>query len=72
MKQVLKNVIKRAFSELNNIFHDAFDKLLSLLLTNVWFFLSHNWWSSESNKKDKGPKQTHLAMLVSHVGFFCF
>ena len=29
IKRVLENVIKRAFGELNNIFQDEFNKLLS-------------------------------------------
>ena len=34
IKQVLKNVIKRAFGELNNIFQDEFYKILSQQSTN--------------------------------------
>ena len=42
-KRVLENVnIKRAFGELNNIFQDEFNKILSHQSTNVRFFLSHN------------------------------
>ena len=39
----VKNVIKRAFGDLNNIFQDEFDKLLFQQSTNVRFFLSHNY-----------------------------
>ena len=42
MKRVLENVIKRAFGELNNIFQDEFNIILSQQSTNVRFFLSHN------------------------------
>ena len=42
IKRVLKNVIKRAFGELNNVFQDEFNKILSQKSTNVRFFLSHN------------------------------
>ena len=38
MKQVLENVIKRVFGELNNIFQDEFDEILSKQSTNVRFF----------------------------------
>ena len=43
IKRVLENVIKRAFGELNNIFQDEFNKILSQQQTNVRFFLSHKW-----------------------------
>ena len=42
IKRVLKNVIKRAFGELNNIFQDSFNKTLSQKSTSVRFFLSDN------------------------------
>ena len=42
IKRVLKNVIKRAFGELNNVFQDEFNKILSQQSTNVRFFLSLN------------------------------
>ena len=42
MKRVLKNVIKRAFGELNDIFQDEFNKSLSQQSTTVRFFLSHD------------------------------
>ena len=42
VKRVLKNVIKRASSELNNIFHDECNKILSKQSTNVRFLLSNN------------------------------
>ena len=42
MKRVLENVIKRALGELNNIFQDEFNIILSQQSTNVRFFLSHN------------------------------
>ena len=42
IKRVLKYVIKRVFGELNNIFQDEFNKILSQQSTNVRFFLSHN------------------------------
>ena len=42
IKRVLKNVSKRAFGELNNIFQDEFDKIVSEQSTNVRFFLPHN------------------------------
>ena len=42
IKQVLKNVIKRAFGELNNVFQDEINTILSQQSTNVRFFLSHN------------------------------
>ena len=42
IKRVLKNVIKPAFGELNNIFQDQFNKNLSLQLTNNRYSLSHN------------------------------
>ena len=38
MKRVLKNIIKQAFSELDNIFQDEFNKILSQKSTNVRFF----------------------------------
>ena len=43
IKRVLKNVIKRAFGKLNNIFQNEFNENLSQQSTNVRFFLSHNW-----------------------------
>ena len=61
MKRVLENVIKRAFGELNNIFQDQFNKILSQQSTNVRFFY-HITESSELNWKMRGPKHTHLAM----------
>ena len=42
IKRVLKNVITRAFSELNNISQDEFNKILSQQSTNIKLFLSHN------------------------------
>ena len=33
---------KLAFGEINNIFQDEFDKILSEELTNVRFYLSNN------------------------------
>ena len=42
VKQVLKNVIKRAFGELNNLFRDEFIKFSSQMSTNVRFFLSNS------------------------------
>ena len=50
MKRVLKNVIKRAFGELNNIVQDEFDKILSQQSRNVRFFY-HITKSSELYKK---------------------
>ena len=41
-KRVLKNVIKRAYGELDNIFRDEFNKILSQQSTNVRFCLSHS------------------------------
>ena len=38
----MENVIKRAFGELNNIFQEEFNIILSQQSTNVRFFLSHN------------------------------
>ena len=38
-KPVLKNVIKRAFGEVNNTFQDEFNKILFQQSTNVRFFL---------------------------------
>ena len=35
IKRVLKNVIKRAFGELNNVFRGEFNKILSQQSTNV-------------------------------------
>ena len=37
-----KNVIKRAFGELNNVFQDEFNEILSQQAPNVRFFLPHN------------------------------
>ena len=34
--------MKRAFGELNNVFKEEFDKILSQQSTNVRLFLSHN------------------------------
>ena len=34
MKQVLKNIIKQACGDLNDIFQDEFNKILSQLSTN--------------------------------------
>ena len=42
IKRVLKSVIQRAFGELNNIFQDEFNKILSQQSTNVRLFLSNN------------------------------
>ena len=61
MKLVLENVIKRAFGELNNIFQDEFNKILSQQSTNVSFFLTHNWIQC-IKLKNKGWKHTHLVM----------
>ena len=63
---VLKNVIKRAFGELNNVFQDEFDKLYlnSQRMSDSFYNITE---SSELNKKNKVPKHYHLAMLVSHV-----
>ena len=41
-ERVLKNAFERAFGELNNVFQDEFNKLLSQQSTNVRFFLLHN------------------------------
>ena len=41
IKRVLKNVIKRAFGDLNNIFQEEFNKILSQQSMDVRFFLSH-------------------------------
>ena len=49
IKRVLKNVIKRAFGELNNIFQDEFNKMLSQQSTNVIFFFYHITDPSELN-----------------------
>ena len=38
----MEYVIKRALGELNNVFQDGFNKILSQQSTNVRFFLSHN------------------------------
>ena len=38
----MKNVIKRAIGELDNIVQDEFNTILSQQSTNVKFFLSHN------------------------------
>ena len=61
IKRVLENIIKRAFGELNNIFQEEFDIMLSQQSTKVRFFLSHNW-IKRIKLKNKGPKHTHLAM----------
>ena len=42
IKRVLKNIIKRAFGELNNVFQDVFNKILSKKSTKARLFLSHN------------------------------
>ena len=42
IKRILKNVIKLAFDELNNLYQDEFNEILSQQSTNVRFFLSHN------------------------------
>ena len=42
IKRILKNVIQRAFGELNNIFfQDEFNKILSQQSAIVRFILSH-------------------------------
>ena len=61
MKRALENVIKRAFDELNYIFQDEFNQVLSQLSTNVRFLLSHDK-IKRIKLKNKGPKHTHLAM----------
>ena len=38
----LENVIKRAFGELNNVFQDEFNKILSQELNECQILLSHN------------------------------
>ena len=48
--------------ELNNIFQDDLNKILSQQSTNVRFFLSHNW-IKRTELKNQGPKHTHLAMF---------
>ena len=40
IKQVLKNVIKPAFGELNNVFQDEFNNISSQQSTNIRFFLT--------------------------------
>ena len=58
----MENVIKRAFGELDNIFQDDFNKILSKQSKNVRFFLSHNW-IQHIKLENKGQKHTHLAMF---------
>ena len=41
IKRVLKNLIKRAFGEINYIFQDEFNNILSQQSTNSRLFLSH-------------------------------
>ena len=53
--------VKRAFGELNNIFQDEFNKILSQQSTNVRFILSRNW-ILRIKLKNKGPIHTHLVM----------
>ena len=60
MKRVLENVIKRALGELNNIFQNEFNTILSQQSTIISFFLSNNW-IQRIKLKNKGPKQTNLA-----------
>ena len=43
IKLVFKIVIKRPFGELNNVFQDEFEIILSQHSTNVGFLLSHNY-----------------------------
>ena len=62
IKRVLKNVIKRAFGELNNIFQDEFNKMLSRQSSNARLFYHITERSKLDVKKNKGPKHTHLAM----------
>ena len=61
IKRVLENVIERAFGELNNIFQDEFDKILSQQSTSVRFYLSHDQ-IKRIKLKNKGPKHTHFAI----------
>ena len=42
MKRVLKNVIKRAFGELNNIVQDEFDKIFISTVKERQILLSYN------------------------------
>ena len=58
----MENVIKRAFGELNNIFRDEFNEILSQKSTNVRFFSSHNW-IKRIKLKNKNPNHTYLAMF---------
>ena len=61
-ERVLKNVIKRAFGELNNIFQDEFNKILFKQTTNGRLADSfyHITKSSELKLQNKGPKHTHV------------
>ena len=58
----MKNVIERAFGELNNVFQDEFNKILSQESTNVRLFLSH-YYFQRIKLKNMVPKLTHLAMF---------
>ena len=55
-------LLSESFGELNNVFQDEFNKILSQQSTNVRFFLSHNC-IKQIKLKNRDPKHTHLAMF---------
>ena len=67
-----KNVMMRAFGELNSIFQDEFNKILSQQLTQDRSYMSHyhnvQRISDSHNRiqqirlKNKDPKHTHLVL----------
>ena len=62
MKRVLKNIIKRAFGGLNNVFKDEFNKFYhnNQRMADSFYHITE---SNELNKKkNKVPKHTHLTM----------
>ena len=50
--------VKRAFDELNNIFQDEFNKILS----NSQNMSDSFYHITKSSELNKGPKHTHLSM----------
>ena len=56
-------LLREPLASLITFFQDEFNKILSQQLTDVRFFLSHNW-IQPFKLKNKGPKHTHLAMFL--------
>ena len=59
-------LLSSPFGELNNIFQDEFNKILSQQSTNVRSCLSHNW-IKQIKLKNKGKKCTLLGYVLEFL-----